>query len=117
MVVDDDPDLCSTLWDLLKDKGYRVCVAQDEPQAAERLKDRSFRVVLIDMKLPQGDGSSVFRLVRDSNPEARTILITGCRSETDELVRQVLTEGADAVCYKPFDVPKLLTTLQQLAGT
>ena len=44
------------------------------------------------------------------------ILITGCRGETDELVRQVLGEGADAVCYKPFDVPKLLTTLQQLAG-
>jgi CheY-like chemotaxis protein len=116
MVVDDDPDLCSNLWDLLKERGYRVCVAHDEPQAAERLKDRTFRVVLIDMKLPQGDGSRVFHLVRDSNPEARTILITGCRSETDELVRQVLGEGADAVCYKPFDVPKLLTTLQQLAG-
>jgi CheY-like chemotaxis protein len=116
MVVDDDPDLCSNLWDLLHERGYRVCVAHDEPEAAERLKDRSFRVVLIDMKLPKGDGSHVFRLVRDTNPQARTILITGFRSETDTLVRQVLNEGADAVCYKPFDMPKFLSTLQQLAG-
>ena len=33
----------------------------------------------------------------------------------DELVEQVLAEGADAVCYKPFDVPGLLDTLEQLA--
>ena len=69
---------------------------------------RPFRVVLIDMKLPGGDGAEVFRLVREANPEARTVLITGCRAETDALVERVLAEGADAVCYKPFDVPRLL---------
>jgi hypothetical protein len=33
----------------------------------------------------------------------------------DRLVRRVVEEGADAVCYKPFDVPKLLNTLEQLS--
>ena len=44
-------------------------------------------------------------MVRDGNPQARTILITGYRSEMDQLVEQMIAEGADAVCYKPFDVP------------
>jgi two-component system, NtrC family, response regulator HydG len=116
MVVDDDHDLCATLWDLLRDRGYRVAVAHDEKQARTQLNDAAFKVVLIDMRLPSGDGSSVFRLVRETNPEARTVLITGHRSEMDKLVQQVIHEGADAVCYKPFDVPGLLETLQRLTG-
>ncbi|HZY84574.1 MAG TPA: response regulator [Gemmataceae bacterium] len=116
LVVDDDPDLCANLWDLLRERGFRVAVAHDDGEAADRLKDRRFKVVLIDMKLPRGDGATVFRLVRRANPEARTVVITGARSEVDQQLRQVLDEGADAVCYKPFDVPQLLRTLSQLAG-
>ena len=51
-------------------------------------------------------------MVREANPQARTVLITGYRSEMDQLVEQMLAEGADAVCYKPFDVPELLETLE-----
>ena len=115
MVVDDDHDLCTNLWDLLRNRGYRVCLAHDEKDAAERLKDREFKVVLIDMKLPAGDGNTVFRIVRKANPQARTVVITGHRSEMDQLVKQVMDEGADAVCYKPFDMPSLLSTLQKLS--
>jgi DNA-binding response OmpR family regulator len=114
LLVDDDPDLCANLWDLFRERGYRVSVAHDEKQAASCLRDGSFRAVLIDMKLPTGDGNSVFRLVRNANPQARTIVITGHRSETDQAVQQMLAAGADAVCYKPFDIPKLLATLEQL---
>lgn len=114
LVVDDDHDLCGSLWDLLRDRGYRVGVAGDEETAVKRLGDRSFRVVLIDLKLPGSDGGSVYRRVRESNPEARTVLITGHRAEMDDVVRQVVSEGADAVCYKPFDVPRLLDLLHRL---
>src|SRR5581483_11024491 len=114
MIVDDDHDLCSTLWDLLRERGYRVCMAHNEGEAAEKLKATDYRVVLIDMKLPDGDGARVFNLVRQANPKARTVLITGHRSETEKLVQKVINEGADAVCYKPFDMPRLLATLQEL---
>ncbi|HYV37093.1 MAG TPA: response regulator [Gemmataceae bacterium] len=116
MIVDDDPDLCASLWDLFRDRGYRVCLAHDEQQATDRLKDRHYKVVLIDMRLPQGNGGTVYRLVRENNPLARTIVITGHRSELDQLVQQVVSEGADAVCYKPFDVAGLLSTLQNLTA-
>jgi DNA-binding response OmpR family regulator len=115
LVVDDDHDLCSNLWDLLRDRDFRVCVAHDEQEAAERLRGRDYGVVIIDMKLPDADGRQVFELVRRSNPEARTILITGFRSELEQLIRQTLDEGADAVCYKPFDVPRLIEMVENLS--
>lgn len=115
MVVDDDRDLCANLWDILRERGYRVCLAHDADEAAARLREHAFRVVLIDMKLPRQDGSIVYRLVRSADPQARTVLITGYRSETDELIAEVVHEGADAVCYKPFDMPRLLSTLRELA--
>jgi CheY-like chemotaxis protein len=114
LVVDDDQDLCANLWDLFRERGFRVCLAHDEQEAKARLRDNSFNAVLIDMKLPAGDGASVFRLVRSANPQTRTIVITGHRTEMDQQVQEIVNEGADAVCYKPFDVGKLVTTLQQL---
>ncbi|MFI5455975.1 MAG: response regulator [Isosphaerales bacterium] len=115
LVVDDDRDLCANLWDLLRERNFRVSLAHNLHQAAEQLEESTFRVVLIDMRIPDGDGGTVFRLVRDLNPQARTVLITGYRSEVDQLIERMVAEGADAVCYKPFDVPELLKKLEQLA--
>jgi two-component system response regulator HydG len=114
MIVDDDLDLCHSLWDVLRDRGFRVALAHGIRAAQQQLSDKSYRVVLIDMKLPEGDGAEVFRFVRQANPEARTVLITGHRSELDRKVDQILHEGANAACYKPFDMSQLLATIQQL---
>jgi CheY-like chemotaxis protein len=116
LIVDDDHDLCANLWDMFRDRGFRVSLAHDGRGAADQLKETTFKVVLIDMRIPHGNGGTVFRMVRDANPQARTILITGHRSEMDQLIERMLAEGADAVCYKPFDVPGLLSKLDQLAG-
>jgi DNA-binding NtrC family response regulator len=115
LVVDDDQDLCANLWDVLRHHGYRTCLAHDEEQAAARLRERRFDLVLIDMKLPKGDGSSVLLNVRSANPEARVVLITGFRGEMEAVIQRALTDGADTVLYKPFDMPLLLNTVQQLA--
>jgi CheY-like chemotaxis protein len=93
-----------------------VAIAHDEQEAARQLQESAFAIVLIDLKLPRSDGGQVFQQVRRTNPQARTVVITGHRAELDPLVQRVLAEGADAVCYKPFDVPRLLSTLQQLTG-
>ena len=115
LIVDDDQDLCQNLWDLIHQHSYRVCITHDEEQAAELLEEMAFDVVLIDMKLPKGDGRHIFRLVKAASPKAGTIAITGCRIETDHLIQQVMAEGADAVCYKPFDIPELLRTIERLS--
>jgi two-component system, NtrC family, response regulator HydG len=115
LVVDDDRDLCDNLWELLRAGGFRVCLAYDLSQATETLRESSFEVVLIDMRLPDGPGSSVYRLVRATNPQSRTVLITGYRTDMDELVAQLTGEGADSVWYKPFHVPDLIETMKKLA--
>ncbi len=114
LVVDDDRDLCASLWDVLHGQGYRVCLAHDEAGAARSLGNRSFRVVLIDLKLPDGDGAELVRRVRAQNPEARTVLITGHRPEADPRPDRPFHEDADAVHFKPFDIPTLLSTLKRL---
>jgi two-component system response regulator HydG len=116
LVVDDDHDLCTNLWDLLRERDYRVAIAHDEEEAARLLGEHDFTTVLIDMKLPRGNGSGVFQRVRQTNPQARTVVITGHPVEMDPVIQRVVAEGADAVCYKPFDVPRLLATLQRLTG-
>jgi len=116
LIVDDDRDLCDNLWDLLHERGYRVRLAHDVPEAERALRQNRFHVVLIDMKLPAGDGIGVLHTLRQADKEARAVIITGCAAEMETKVEQALQSGADAVCYKPFDVNKLLGTVQQLCG-
>jgi DNA-binding NarL/FixJ family response regulator len=46
-----------------------------------------------------------------SNPQARSVVITGYRSEMEQLVQKALASGANAVCYKPFEMELLLDTV------
>jgi CheY-like chemotaxis protein len=115
LVVDDDPDLCDSLRDVLRAYGFRVAIAHDEGEAIEQLQE-STRVVMLDLRLPGRDGAAVFRRVRERNPDARVVLITGYRDEMGPLVGSLLAAGVDAVHYKPFDMPRLLKDLGHLAG-
>ncbi|WP_166831775.1 response regulator [Thalassoroseus pseudoceratinae] len=116
LVVDDDHSLCENLWQLLRDRGYRVTLAHDCVDATRRLSEQTeYQVVLVDLQLPCGDGRDVLEEVRKSNPKAGTILITGNHFESVPKDQQVVLEEADAVCFKPFDVAYLLETIQRLA--
>ncbi len=115
LVVDDDPDFCAALWDLLRERGYRVAVAHGQRECEGQLAEgASYDLALIDLKLPDGDGGRVFRRVREANPWARTVLITAHRSEMEPAIRRILARGADAVVYKPLEVEALVATLDQL---
>ena len=71
--------------------------------------------MLIDMKLPEADGTKVLQTVKSENPDARTLIITGFPQEMQESVQKALASGADAICYKPFNVDQLLKTVKGLA--
>jgi two-component system, NtrC family, response regulator HydG len=116
LVVDDDADLCANLWDLLRERGYRVCMAHDAVTAVHRINDAEYKVILLDMKLPDGDGSQVFQAARASDSAAQVIVITGVGADGEQKVQQVMSAGARAVLRKPFDVPGLLALVRQLGG-
>jgi DNA-binding response OmpR family regulator len=115
LIIDDDPDLCDTLRDVLREEGFRVCIAHDEAEAVERLRETT-RVVLLDLRLPGVDGTAVFQRVHRANPTARVVLITGYPAEMEPMVGRLLDQGVDAVHYKPFDLPRLLKDLGYLVG-
>lgn len=115
LIVDDETDLCDNLWEILHGRGYRVHLAHDVREASQSLASCQFQIVLLDMKLPDGDGTQVFQQVRQTNPQARTIVITGHRDELESRVQQALQEGAAGVAYKPFDIPKLLKIVDDCA--
>lgn len=114
MIVDDDRELCDSLWDLFREKGYRVCTAHDADRARERLQERNYQVFIVDLKLPAGNGTDLLDDVRLANPDARSVLITGHRDEMQAAINRAIRDGANAVCYKPFDVPALLDTIVRL---
>jgi two-component system response regulator HydG len=116
LVIDDDRDLCANLWDLFRDQGYRVSLAHTTAAARDLLKQQpDIRVVLLDLKLPNEDGTAIMGDLRQACPQSRTILITGHQQELGNVIRRVLAEGADSVCYKPFAVAELLQTVERLA--
>lgn len=114
LVVDDDRELCATLWDVLRERGYRVHLAHDVPQAGRVLEAARVDVVLLDLKLPGGDGTQVLQHIRRQVPQARTILITAFRDELGKQVEAALAEGASTICYKPLEMDRLLAQLQSL---
>jgi CheY-like chemotaxis protein len=84
-------------------------------QAADQLRERRYKVVLVDMRLSDsGGGERVVNEVRGLNPPPHVVLITGFRQETNVEIQRLLAEGADAVCYKPFDMATMLATLKHL---
>lgn len=116
LVVDDDAELCENLWQILRQKNYRVSVAHSEEAATRTLSGDRFEVVLLDLNLPGGDGARLLPLIREQNPQARIVLITGHRSGWESTIARVLAEGAQGVCYKPFDMDQLLSAIAQAAA-
>lgn len=116
LLVEDDAELCCSLTDVLQDKGYRVCFATEIEYALSCLRDADFQLVLIDMKLSGGFGDEVLQKVRGISAGARAVMITGHRHEMEDRIQRSLDAGADAVCYKPFELPDLLATLKRLTA-
>jgi DNA-binding NtrC family response regulator len=115
LVVDDDADFCWSLWDVLREHGYRACIANDVAIATARIKDQNYSVVLLDMKLPDGDRSSVFQEVRRINPDTRVVVVTGFPVEMKLKLQQLQSERGQTVLGKPLDVLALLATLRDIA--
>jgi CheY-like chemotaxis protein len=112
LVVDDDTDFCGNLWQILNGRGYRVALAHSADEAHHQLAAKSFDVVLIDLRLRGSDtGEDVLRIVAETNPRARRVLVTGFREESLEAIRNLVDRGIDAVCYKPIDVDNLMDML------
>lgn len=113
LVVDDYFADRETLKSILEEKGYRVFGAENGSDALEQVKEKHFDIIFLDIRLPDIDGSQIFEEVKEIDPGATVIMMTGYSEE--ELIRRAISHGAYTCIYKPFDVEKILTVVGEIS--
>lgn len=111
LIVDDDENIRKVLVAILEDEGYTVESVGTARKAIEATKRKFYNVALIDIRLPDMDGTDLLLRIRDTVPRIRKIIITGyptLQNAIDAVNRQ-----ADAYIMKPFDVEKVLRTIKE----
>jgi DNA-binding NtrC family response regulator len=114
LVVDDRSGDRETLMQILSDKGYRVAGAADGDEAIEMVKGSHYDMILMDIKLPGKDGVVTFQEIRQVDPEAKVIFMTGFVLE--ESVKQAVEEYAYPVASKPLDIENVLGLVEQIVA-
>jgi PAS domain S-box-containing protein len=114
LVVDDDPDIALGLQDLLDHDGYQVNVAMTCAEALAQAHAHHYNAVLLDLGLPDGDGSSVLLTLHQQQPQLPVIILTAYTS-ADRTVGS-LTQGAFAYLTKPYNRDELRAVLQRAVG-
>ena len=104
LVVDDEPLIRYALNDRLTDDGYRVLEADTAAAAVAKSRD-GVDLVLLDYKLPDGDGLSVLKQIKQHDPDTLVILLTAHQSV--ELAVEAMKQGAYHYANKPFNLDEL----------
>jgi len=111
LVVDDEPDIRSTLKEILEDEGYQVEVAQDGATAREAHRHRRPDLVLLDIWMPDIDGITLLKeWVSDSGLPMPVIMMSG--HGTVETAVEATRLGAYDFIEKPLSLAKLLLTVE-----
>jgi diguanylate cyclase (GGDEF)-like protein len=106
LVVDDQDEIRTLLQRRLKREGYRVDVAENGGEALNRLQTPDeFDLVLLDIMMPETDGYTVLRSIRQNNdPEELPVIMITAKAESEDRV-QAFEEGANDYITKPIDFP------------
>jgi CheY-like chemotaxis protein len=113
LVVDDNEDLLRTLSLILKRKGFLVETAVDGLSAVDRYLQGHYDITLMDIIMPDINGVEAFRLIREIDPGAQVILMTGYSDE--DLMQLAVNEGANCVLHKPLCIDKMVDTIFKVA--
>lgn len=112
LVVEDDPETAGQLVEQLTTSGYRVDLAANGSEALSRGVAGDYAVITIDRMLPDIDGITVMRQLRDGGIAA-PFLIVSALGEVDDKVRG-LRAGGDDYLVKPFSFVELLARIEAL---
>ncbi len=115
LVVDDDPLIRGSLYELLRGQRFDVEMASDGAEAMEHLQRRPFSLVLADWKMPQVDGFALLDYVKANFPHVNVILITGFASVSSAV--EAIRQGAFDYLTKPIQPEELEATVQRALAT
>ena len=111
LIVDDDPNICKVLATNLKAKGYTVKSAGTGKKAIKMSKEEQFNLALIDIRLPDMQGTELLTQLRGTIPKMMKIIITGYPSIANAV--EALNKGADAYIIKPLDMEKVMKEIDE----
>ena len=112
LIVDDDVDTCHNLADILADLGYTCDTANDGFSALDLVRRNSYRVALLDYRMPGMDGLTLCRSIRALRANTIAIIVTAYTGQATP--DQLLAAGASQILPKPVDVADLIDTLKKL---
>ena len=110
LVVDDDKGITQSLSILLESEGYKTDVAYTVKDAIEKSYENDYNLAILDIKLPDGEGTSLLKTLQEISPKTMKIMLTGYPMLENAV--NSLNDGAVAYLIKPVDVEKLLETIK-----
>jgi len=112
LVVEDDETLSLVLADNLNEAGYQVQTAETGSQANQLLAENRFDLIMLDIMLPDTDGYTLCRKIRQEKHRAMILMLTA-RSLEDDIVKG-FDAGADDYITKPYRLRELLSRVKAL---
>lgn len=102
LVIDDEVEVCSFFeYYLREERNYSVVVAYSGEQARKLIQSKKYDLALVDLKLPDTDGITLLKEIKDVNPDCEVVIITGY--STIKSAVEAMKMGAFDYLEKPFD--------------
>ena len=114
LVVDDEQLIRWSLTSRLTDEGYRVFEAETAAQALKRVRE-GVDLVLLDYRLPDSDGLSVLKQIKEHDPDTLVIMLTAY-SNVDTAV-EAMRQGAYHYANKPFNIDEIVLLVEKALET
>lgn len=111
MIVDDDAIIQESIKEILELEGYSVDTADNGREAMEKSNTRFYDLALLDIRLPDTEGTELLKAIDEESPEMVKIMITGYPT-LDNAVESLNT-GADAYIVKPVEPLRLLDIVKE----
>jgi len=111
LVIDDDESIRKTLATILEEKGYLVDTAENGEEAIRKSNVKFYNLALIDIRLPDMEGTKLLTAMKEATPKMVKIIITGYPSLQNAI--EAVNKGADAYILKPFNMDSVLNTIKE----
>ena len=111
LIIDDDENVRKILEMALKANGYAVDTARDGKEAIEKSNRNFYNLALVDIRLPDMEGTALLTAMRETTPRMVKIVVTGYPSLDNAI--EAVNKNADGYIVKPFKTEQLLSMIEE----
>ena len=114
LVAEDSFNYGVILQTFLNSSGYENVWVKDGEEAAQKLLNEKFDLLITDILMPGKDGFELLQLIKDENISIKSIVLTGKKTENDAV--RALELGADDFVTKPFNIGEFGVRIKKILG-